>query len=72
MRKMIERHTVLHLSMATPVNGTGIAGEFRKMYGVDYAVIRSMARYDGTAPSPSGIITSLYQGAVNEGCCLKH
>lgn len=68
--KMIERHTVPAFKHGYTVNGP-IAGEFRKMYGVDYAVIRSMARYDGTAPEPVRDHYILYQGAVNEGRCFE-
>lgn len=68
--KMIERHTVPAFKHGYTVNGP-IAGEFRKMYGVDYAVIRSMARYEGTAPEPVRDHYILYQGAVNEGRCFE-
>ncbi|HMJ46239.1 MAG TPA: glycosyltransferase [Ferruginibacter sp.] len=63
--KWIEKQTVPYFDNGYTVNDL-IAHEFKKMYGKDYKVIRSIAVYE-----PFGHIEKekfiLYQGAVNEG-----
>jgi len=62
--KKIEQKTVPHFTHGYTVNQP-IADEFRKMYGCQYEVIRSIARYNGNQYPKERYI--LYQGAVNEG-----
>jgi len=64
--KWIERHTVPHFNHGYTVNQP-IADEFKKMYGVNYSVIRSIARFDGSLQAAEKKDYILYQGAVNEG-----
>jgi len=63
--KKIERYTVPKFTAGYTVNQP-IAGEFKKMYGVTYEVIRNIAllREINTEKKERFI---LYQGAVNEG-----
>lgn len=64
--KKIERYAVPKFKNGYTVNQL-IADEFRKMYGVDYGVIRSIAlREDFDIPAKEEKYI-LYQGAVNEG-----
>jgi len=73
--KNIERFAVPRFRQGYTVNGL-IAAEFKKMYGVDYAVIRNMPLLSEdpvpapVRPLPSGPFV-LYQGAVNEGRCFE-
>jgi glycosyltransferase involved in cell wall biosynthesis len=64
--KRIERFAVPKFPVGYTVNEP-IAAEFKKMYGVHYAVIRNIAllNYINTAAKKEKFI--LYQGAVNEG-----
>jgi glycosyltransferase involved in cell wall biosynthesis len=64
--KRIERLTVPHYTHGYTVN-KAIAGEFQRMYGVQYAVVRNVPVLQPlTIPAkPEKYI--LYQGAVNEG-----
>lgn len=66
--KRIEQKTVPHFTLGYTVNKL-IAEEFKKMYGVNYEVIRNIAtkKIDSLTlvNKPSNYI--LYQGAVNEG-----
>jgi Glycosyltransferase len=64
--KRVEKWTVPHYKYGYTVNGP-IAEEFKKMYGVDYEVIRNVPLLQPlTIPEkPEKYI--LYQGAVNEG-----
>jgi glycosyltransferase involved in cell wall biosynthesis len=65
--KWIERRTVPHFRFGYTVNQL-IAGEFKKMYGADYEIIRSIAVYTESRESGArGEKFILYQGAVNEG-----
>jgi glycosyltransferase involved in cell wall biosynthesis len=64
--KWIERHTVPKFKNGYTVNQP-IADEFKKMYGVDYAVIRSISRLDQSLQLQPSKDYILYQGAVNEG-----
>lgn len=64
--KWVERHTVPHFTRGYTVNQP-IADEFKQLYGVDYAVIRSIARYQPVNDSVETGAYILYQGAVNEG-----
>jgi glycosyltransferase involved in cell wall biosynthesis len=68
--KWIERHTVPHFKHGYTVNEL-IAQEFKKMYGLDYEVIRSVAVYREDAASVPKEKFILYQGAVNEGRCFE-
>jgi len=61
----IEKKTVPHFRLGYTVSES-IAGEFRKRYGVDYAVIRNVPVLRELKPAPAGEKFFLYQGAVNE------
>lgn len=64
--KKIEQRTVPHFKHGYTVNGA-IAAEFKRMYGVEYEVIRNLSvlRPLTIPEKPEKYI--LYQGAVNEG-----
>lgn len=68
--KFIESVTVPHYQNGYTVNAF-IASEFKRMYGVNYSVIRNIA------PSNTSLVNSaresfiIYQGAVNEGRCFE-
>ncbi len=62
--KWIERHSVPYFTNGYTVNQP-IADEFRRMYGVQYGIVRSIAKYNGSYPPKEKFL--LYQGAVNEG-----
>ena len=64
--KWIEQQTVPHFKHGYTVNNP-IAGEFKRMYGSHYEVIRSIALYNETQLSSVKEKFILYQGAVNEG-----
>lgn len=64
--KRIEKFTVPKFRHGYTVNHY-IAAEFRKMYGVDYAVVRNMAMLRDIPPAIKEEKFILYQGAVNEG-----
>ena len=75
MWKNIERFCVPRFRHGYTVNGF-IAAEFKKMYGVGYAVIRNMpVLNEGPVPGPDRPLPPgpffLYQGAVNEGRCFE-
>jgi glycosyltransferase involved in cell wall biosynthesis len=75
MWKRIERFAIPRFHHGYTVNGL-IAGEFKKMYGAGYAVIRNMPLLnDDPVPAPARPLPSgpffLYQGAVNEGRCFE-
>jgi len=75
MWKRIERFAVPRFRHGYTVNGL-IAAELKKMYGVDYAVIRNMPLLsEGPVPTPARTLPPapffLYQGAVNEGRCFE-
>lgn len=64
--KRIESYTVPHFPLGYTVNQP-IADEFKKMYGVNYAVIRNIALLKEIQPVEKKEKFILYQGAVNEG-----
>ncbi len=64
--KRIEKITVPHFKNGYTVNQP-IAGEFEKMYGVKYEVIRNIALLREIKDYPKTEKYILYQGAVNEG-----
>ncbi len=64
--KRIEGFTVPKFPNGYTVNQP-IANEFKKMYGVDYAVIRNIALLKEIVPVEKKERFILYQGAVNEG-----
>ncbi len=65
----IERHTVPHFPFGYTVNESYVR-EYRRMYGVQYAIVRNatVLRPLGIPAKPEKII--LYQGAVNHGRCF--
>jgi glycosyltransferase involved in cell wall biosynthesis len=66
MWKMIERFTVPKFTLGYTVNQP-IADEFKKMYNVNYEVIRNIALLRDVNHLPKKEKFILYQGAVNEG-----
>lgn len=69
--KSIERFAVPRFPAGYTVNQP-IADEFRRMYGVEYAVIRNVPLLQPAPAVPaSGERFLLYQGAVNEGRCFE-
>jgi glycosyltransferase involved in cell wall biosynthesis len=64
--KRIERFAVPKFRLGYTVNNP-IAEEFKKMYGVAYEVIRSIALLRELPPVTKNEKFILYQGAVNEG-----
>ena len=64
--KKIERFTVPHFKYGYTVNEP-IAGEFNKMYGVNYAVIRNLPFLKSVIIPQKKEKYIFYQGAVNEG-----
>jgi glycosyltransferase involved in cell wall biosynthesis len=68
--KIIENFSVPKFKMGYTVNQP-IANEFKKMYSVQYEVIRSIAvKYEVIIPEKREKYI-LYQGAVNEGRCFE-
>lgn len=65
----IERYTVPRFSFGYTVNESYVQ-EYRRMYGVNYAIVRNatVLRPLTVPPKPEKII--LYQGAVNYGRCF--
>jgi len=61
----IEKYAVPRFRLGYTVSET-IAQEFKRRYGVDYVVIRSMPTLKDLAPAVTGEKFVLYQGAVNE------
>lgn len=68
--KKIERYTVPKFPLGYTVNQP-IADEFKKMYGVQYEVIRNIALLKEIKPVDKTEKFILYQGAVNEGRCFE-
>jgi glycosyltransferase involved in cell wall biosynthesis len=69
--KAVERFAVPAFRHGYTVN-TQIAAEFRRLYGVEYAVIRNLPVLGGELATPGdGGRFILYQGAVNEGRCFE-
>ncbi|HTN07375.1 glycosyltransferase [Agriterribacter sp.] len=65
--KRIERFAVPRFTSGYTVN-LPIAKEFKRMYGVDYSIIRNIAALNNLQQQPAKTeIFLLYQGAVNEG-----
>lgn len=64
--KRIERMTVPHFPLGYTVNQP-IADEFRRMYDVNYAVIRNIPRLEPVAIPEKQERYILYQGGVNVG-----
>lgn len=66
----IERHTVPHFPYGYTVNQSYV-DEYRKMYGVEYAIVRNatVLRPLEIPGKPERYI--LYQGAVNHGRCFE-
>ncbi|HXR79883.1 MAG TPA: glycosyltransferase, partial [Saprospiraceae bacterium] len=67
----IEKHTVPKFRLGYTVS-EGIAEEFRKRYGVEYAVIRNIPRLRHPAPGETKGKYILYQGAVNEARAFEY
>ncbi len=68
--KWIEKKTIPSFQFAYTVNQP-IADEFRKMYAIDFEVIRSIASYKPRLNHTNREKFILYQGAVNEGRCFE-
>lgn len=64
--KKIEAYSVPRFRLGYTVNAP-IAAEFKKMYAVNYAVVRNIALLNTTPAIASPEKFILYQGAVNEG-----
>ena len=64
--KFVERKTVPHFKNGYTVNEV-IAEEFKKMYGLNYEVIRSIAEFNPHLRKGKRERFLIYQGAVNEG-----
>ena len=64
--KLIERSTVPYFKNGYTVNNL-IAEEFKKMYNLNYEVIRSIAKYNHNLQVAKREKFLIYQGAVNEG-----
>lgn len=64
--KWIEKHTVPRFKLGYTVNQP-IANEFRKMYGINYDVVRNMPVYQDSPITKKTEKFLIYQGAVNEG-----
>jgi glycosyltransferase involved in cell wall biosynthesis len=68
--KKIERFTVPKFGNGYTVNQP-IVDELKKMYGVEYGIIRNIALLREIDPLPKTEKFILYQGAVNEGRCFE-
>ncbi len=64
--KKIEKYAVPKFSKGYTVNQP-VADEFKKMYGVNYTIIRNITLLRPLLPGPKKEKFILYQGAVNEG-----
>jgi glycosyltransferase involved in cell wall biosynthesis len=69
MWKWIERFTVPHFKFGYTVNKS-IAQEFKHLYNVDYAVVRSATVLKPFSIPQKNEKYILYQGAVNKGRCF--
>lgn len=65
----IERHTVPHFPHGYTVNQSYV-DEYRRMYGVRYAIVRNATVLKPLTIPPKPERTILYQGAVNQGRCF--
>jgi len=73
IRKMwhwIERHTVPHFKYGYTVNKSYV-DEFRRMYGVEYAIVRNATVLKPLVIPEKKDKYILYQGAVNKGRCFE-
>ena len=73
MWKKVERYAVPRFRVGYTVDAP-IAGEFRQMYGVDYAVVRNLPVLEAGGDGQERAVSErhiLYQGAVNEGRCFE-
>lgn len=70
MWKRIERHTVPHFRSGYTVNGSYVK-EYRRMYGLDYAIVRNATVLRLLTIPAKPVRTILYQGAVNKGRCFE-
>lgn len=68
--KWVEKISVPNFEKAYTVN-SAIAHEFKKMYGAEFGIIRSIALYHPFESSQKRDKIILYQGAVNEGRCFE-
>ncbi|MET0244361.1 MAG: glycosyltransferase [Flavitalea sp.] len=64
--KWVERHFVPEFPAGYTVNGP-IAAEFKRMYNVDYGIIKSVSVLQPLSIPSKSTKYILYQGAVNEG-----
>lgn len=65
----IERHTVPHFPAGYTVNKSYV-DEYRRMYGVEYAIVRNATVLRPLTIPVKPQRTILYQGAVNHGRCF--
>jgi glycosyltransferase involved in cell wall biosynthesis len=65
----IERHTVPNFPFGYTVNESYVR-EYRRMYGVKYAIVRNATVLRPLQIPPKPEKTILYQGAVNHGRCF--
>ena len=73
MWKKVERFAVPRFGFGYTVDEQ-IAGEFRRNYGVEYAVVRNLPVLEPDDAPPDRTLAEryiLYQGAVNEGRCFE-
>ena len=68
--KKIESYAVPQFKLGYTVNKP-IAEEFRKLYGLNYEVVRSITVYNGNKNLQERNRSIVYQGAVNEGRCFE-
>lgn len=68
--KWIERYAVPQFKHGYTI-GKCYANEFKKMYGVDYEIVRNATVLRETVEAPRKEKFILYQGAVNEGRCFE-
>ncbi len=66
----IERHTVPHFKWGYTI-GDCYAAEFKRRYGVEYAIVRNATVLRPLLPLPAENGYILYQGAVNRGRCFE-
>jgi glycosyltransferase involved in cell wall biosynthesis len=68
--KKIENYAVPQFKFGYTVNHH-LANEFKNMYSVDYAVIRSISTRNASNQHQTKEKKIIYQGAVNEGRCFE-
>ncbi len=66
----IERHTVPNFKWGYTI-GTCYAAEFKRRYGMEYAIVRNATVLRPLLPVPAEGGYILYQGAVNRGRCFE-